>query len=136
MGVEPFLISSGLVGSVAQRLVRRLCQHCRTLGPPDKSEQALLDLLAGHPVQVEQIGKKVGCAKCNQMGTMGRISIHEVLVMNEEVQHLITARAATSIINEKARETAGFVPMVYDGIEKVVNGVAHLEDVVKKVVSH
>ncbi len=136
MGVEPFLISSGLVGSVAQRLVRRLCQHCRTLGPPDKSEQALLDLLAGHPVEVAQIGKKVGCAKCNQMGTLGRISIHEVLVMNEEVQHLITARAATSIINEKARETAGFVPMVYDGIEKVVNGVAHLEDVVKKVVSH
>jgi type IV pilus assembly protein PilB len=136
MGVEPFLIASGLVGSVAQRLVRRLCPHCRVFVEPDAHEQNLLNLLAGHTVNVPKVGRKVGCPKCNELGTLGRISIHEVLVLNEEIQHLIIERAPTSTINEKARETAGFVPMVYDGIEKVVNGLAHLEDVVKKVVSH
>jgi type IV pilus assembly protein PilB len=136
MGVEPFLIASGLIGSVAQRLVRRLCPHCRTFGPPDAEEQALLDLLAGRKVDIPRIAKKVGCPKCNNSGTLGRISIHEVLVMNESVQRLIIERAPTSVLNEKARETAGFVPMVEDGIEKVVNGLAYLEDVVKKVVSH
>lgn len=136
MGVEPFLIASGLVGSVAQRLVRRLCPHCRVFEEPDANERAMLELLAGHPIEVPKIGKKVGCAKCNMMGTMGRISIHEVLVLNEEIQHLIIERAPTSALNEKATETAGFVPMVYDGIEKVTKGLAYLEDVVKKVVSH
>ncbi|MGC4047748.1 MAG: ATPase, T2SS/T4P/T4SS family [Armatimonas sp.] len=136
MGVEPFLIASGLAGSVAQRLVRRLCPHCRVLAEPDANERALLELLTGHPVDIPLIGKKVGCPKCNDMGTLGRISIHEVLVMNEEIQHLIIERAPTSALNEKAKETAGFVPMVYDGVEKVVNGLAYLEDVVKKMVNH
>lgn len=136
MGVEPFLIGSGMIGAVAQRLVRRLCPHCHTFGPPTMEEQALVDLLNGSPRPVEQLAKKVGCAKCNQLGTLGRVGVHEVMLMNEEITHHIMARAGTSVIQECAARTAGFVPMVEDGIDKAIRGVAFLEDVVKKVVSH
>ena len=136
MGVEPFLIGSGMIGAVAQRLVRRLCPHCHTLGPPTPEEQRLVDLLNGSPRPVEQMAKKVGCAKCNQLGTLGRVGVHEVMLMNEEITHHIMSRAGTSVIQECAARTAGFVPMVEDGIHKSIHGIALLEDVVKKVVSH
>ena len=136
MGVEPFLISSGLIGAVAQRLVRRLCPNCVTFSPPTGEEQIWLEMLNGGPLEVEAIGKKNGCPKCNQLGTLGRVGIHEVMVMSEEIQHLIMSRASTSVVQECAARVSGFVPMVQDGIDKVVRGVAHLDDVIKKVVSH
>lgn len=134
MGVEPYLISSGLIGTQAQRLVRRLCSQCRTFAPPSAEQQQMLDIMYGAPLPVKVIGQPVGCARCNNIGTAGRLGIHELLVMTESIQQLIMKRSVTSVIQHEAMRT-GMIPMVGDGLGKIIAGMAHLEDVQKKVFS-
>lgn len=131
MGVEPFLISSGLIGAQAQRLARRLCTNCRQMAPPNPEQQALLNLMYGAPLPVKAIGQPVGCPRCNG-GTAGRVGIHELLVMSEPIQQLIMKRATTMAIQHEALRQ-GMIPMIGDGLGKVIAGMALLEDIQKKV---
>lgn len=132
MGVEPYLISSGLIGAQAQRLVRRLCPHCRTFAAPSPEQQRSLDLMYGAPLPVKAIGQTVGCARCNNIGTSGRLGVHELMVMTESIQQLIMKRAVTSVVNHEAIRS-GMIPMIGDGLGKIIAGMAHLEDVQKKI---
>jgi type II secretory ATPase GspE/PulE/Tfp pilus assembly ATPase PilB-like protein/CheY-like chemotaxis protein len=135
MGVEPYLISSALIGALAQRLVRRLCPECRVMAPPTPDQKRVLDgLNAGVSYAAPQMGQAVGCPRCNGLGTAGRVGVHEVLVMNEPLQHNIMQRASTSVLQATACQN-GMVTMVGDALEKVVQGIALLDDVKKKVVS-
>lgn len=74
MGLESFLIGSSLLGVIAQRLVRRLCTHCRTTSPLDANEKALFSFMAAPP---DAIYRAVGCEHCRQSGYQGRAGIHE-----------------------------------------------------------
>lgn len=132
MGVEPYLISSGLIGAQAQRLVRRLCINCRTFAPATTQQQGMLDRMYGAPLPVKAIGQSVGCSRCNNIGTAGRLGIHEILKVTEPIQQLIMKRAVTSTIQNEAMRH-GMIPMVGDGLGKIIAGMADIEDVMKKV---
>ena len=101
MGLEPFLISAVLECVVAQRLARRLCEKCKRpyypsreqLGPYWPYERL------GHP---DEIYEAVGCAHCKGTGYNGRYAIHEVMIVNEEIRHLIVERASAHVIKEAA----------------------------------
>jgi type IV pilus assembly protein PilB len=125
MGVEPFLISSSLVGVVAQRLVRVICSHCKQEYEPTLAELQVL----GCPV--ERLYRGAGCPACGGRGYLGRISVHEILVVDDEIRTLTIQRAASSqILNAALRK--GMVPMSQDGIEKAIQGITTLEEVTAK----
>ncbi|WP_395088294.1 ATPase, T2SS/T4P/T4SS family [Armatimonas sp.] len=132
MGVEPFLIASGLIGALAQRLSRRLCTNCRTYAPPTPEQQTLLNLMYGAPLPVKAIGQPGACVRCNNTGTAGRLGIHELMVMSEPIQQLIMKRATTAVIQNEAMRQ-GMIPMIGDGLGKVIAGMALLDDIEKKV---
>jgi type IV pilus assembly protein PilB len=134
MGVEPYLIASALIGAQAQRLLRKLCPHCRTSAPPDADQQRILNAMYGAHFPVKAIGVAVGCARCNQLGTSGRIGVHEIMLVNEPIQQLIIKNASTSTIQNAAMQH-GMIPMIGDGLGKVIAGMALLEDVQKKIFS-
>jgi general secretion pathway protein E len=111
MGVEPFLLSSSLLGVLAQRLVRKLCEYC-------KRED---DAHRWHPV---------GCEHCGHSGYKGRTGVYELMVVDEAIQGLVHGRAAESEIVAAAR-AAGLRTMREDGERLVVEGVTSLEEVVR-----
>jgi len=126
MGVEPFLISSSLIGVVGQRLLRRLCTHCRYVDIPSPQEQAML----GNGVT--QVYRSRGCPQCFQRGYSGRIAVHEVLLVNETIRQLTLQRAeAQRILQEALR--AGMVTMQEDAVQKALAGVTSLQEVISKV---
>ncbi len=116
MGVEPFLLSSSLLGVLAQRLVRKLCLQCRRQGddgPPEARHW--------HPV---------GCAHCGHTGYKGRTGVYELMAVDESVQALIHNRAAEQELIAAAR-TAGLRSMREDGDRLVQSGVTSLAEVVR-----
>jgi type IV pilus assembly protein PilB len=97
MGIEPLLISTSLVGIVAQRLVRRICARCKEPFPADQTTSGFLGLKEGAVVY-----RGVGCEVCNHSGYKGRVGVYEVLVANEEIRHLVARGAGTERIREQA----------------------------------
>jgi type IV pilus assembly protein PilB len=127
MGTPPFLISSGLVGMVAQRLVRRLCPYCRRQGPPSPQQAALLTIDATTP-----IWHPVGCQHCENTGYKGRIGVHEVVGVDEPFQRLVMQQAPASVLRQAARK-AGMVPIREDALMKVRAGMTSMDDVIRQV---
>ncbi|GIV14642.1 MAG: type II secretion system protein E [Armatimonadota bacterium] len=126
MGVEPFLISSSLIGVVGQRLLRRLCTSCRYPDIPSPEERAML---AG---DVLQVYRARGCRACLQRGYSGRIAVHEVLLVNEPIRQLILQRAeAGRILTEAVRD--GMITMQQDALQKALAGITSLQEVISKV---
>ena len=129
MGVEPFLISSTLMGVLAQRLVRRVCSKCRTPFEPTENQLTQLNL------SPHDIGDKVfyygrGCSNCNDTGYKGRKGIYELLVMSEAIRTLINERAPTVVLRQKAVEL-GMVTLREDGLRSIFDGDTTIEEVVK-----
>ena len=127
LGVAPYLIASSLVGVVAQRLVPRLCLHCRRAYLPPPEEQALYapPLFASVP---ERLYAAAGCSQCGEIGVKGRMAIHEVLVCGDEVQELIMDRCDTRTLRNTAL-ASGLSLMGTDGLEKAASGQVQLSDV-------
>jgi type IV pilus assembly protein PilB len=129
MGVEPFLISSTLVGVLGQRLVRRVCRACRTAYQPEEKEIKLLgisrDEIGGKPFYY---GK--GCPECNNIGYRGRVAIYELLRISTAVQELINRRLPTNAIREKAMEE-GMQSLRQCGIRFILDGVTTAEEILK-----
>jgi general secretion pathway protein E len=96
MGVEHYLVSSTLIGIVAQRLVRRICPHCReeTEAPPE--------VTAGHDEEIKAVWKGRGCERCMHTGYRGRLAIFELLMVDDEIRNLITAKASVREIRDMA----------------------------------
>ncbi len=126
MGVEPFLLASSLVGLVAQRLVRRLCDHCKRPHPATAAECALLGV---DPSQPPIIYLPVGCDRCHGRGYRGRGGIFEVVSVDEPLQHLIHEGAAEAELTRYARQSSA--AMVADGLRRVLLGETSLEEVVR-----
>ena len=132
MGVAPFLIASALIGAVAQRLVPRLCPHCRRPYTPDSDERALLRNLDTAADEAATFYEAVGCVECDNHGLKGRVAVHEIMQVNNRVRRLIMDQAETEQIRQATLE-AGMVPMIRDGLEKASQGVTTLEGVQRKV---
>ncbi len=126
MGVEPFLISSSLVGIVAQRLVRVLCTECREAFEPDDAE---CDFLNVSPKERPVIYRANGCAECNHLGYRGRLGIYEVVQVDDKMRELIHNCAGELELEQYARACG---PSIHaDGISKILAGVTTLEEVVR-----
>jgi type IV pilus assembly protein PilB len=129
MGTEPFLISSTLMAVLGQRLVRTICKNCRTPFEPTESQLALLNL------SPHDLGDKVfyygrGCSNCNDTGYRGRHGIFELLVASDTIRALITERAPTVVLRQKAVEL-GMVTLREDGLRSIFEGDTTIEEVVK-----
>ncbi len=126
MGIEPFLLSSSLLGVLAQRLVRVLCPECREAHMPDASECAMLGISSGAG---RSIYKARGCAHCNQLGYRGRTGIYELIVVDEELRRLIHNNAGEHELEAHARISGPSIRA--DGMRKVLEGVTTLEEVLR-----
>lgn len=129
MGIEPYLITSSLEGIVAQRLVRRVCRDCGRTRDVTATEQAVLLKYGFHSAQVHA---GAGCPACNHTGYRGRIALHEVFELDEEAKQLILAGAASNEILQNAMKK-GYEPLVYDGLQKALNGLTTIEEVIRVV---
>jgi type II secretory ATPase GspE/PulE/Tfp pilus assembly ATPase PilB-like protein len=122
MGVEHYLVSSTLIGIVAQRLVRRICPHCReeTEAPPE--------VTAGHDEELKAVWKGRGCERCMHTGYRGRLAIFELLMVDDEIRNLITAKASVREIRDMAI-SRGMRALRQDGLGKVSQGITTLDEV-------
>jgi type IV pilus assembly protein PilB len=129
MGVEPFLIASSLEGVLAQRLVRRICTACRT--PYEPSETLLRQIgLSVHDVGDKNFYYGTGCEQCNHTGYKGRKGIYELLDITEPIRELITQRAPSVVIRQKAIEL-GMSTLRADGLRSIFEGETTIEEVLK-----
>lgn len=129
MGVEPFLLSSSLIGVVAQRLVRTLCPHCHDWKLAD-AEQAKLfaEIGVDHPSTI-QLPQPVGCDKCNQSGFKGRTAIYEVVPVDDTLRQMIHGNIAEYELEAYARQKTPSIRA--DGLGKVLAGKTTLEEVLR-----
>lgn len=132
MGVAPFLIASALIGVVAQRLVKRLCPECRAPYPPSPDQRRLLKAMGSAAFDVDMLYKPVGCAVCDDRGTRGRLAVHEILTVNDEIERLIMDQAETRLLRDAGR-ASGMVSLLADGLDKAGQGLTTLEDVIRKL---
>ncbi len=126
MGVEPFLLSSSLLGVLAQRLVRTLCPHCRESHLPDEEEQNIIGLSAEN---IQPIYRAIGCSECNFKGYRGRTGIHELLPVDDKVRELIHNGKGEQAIEKYIRKKVKNIRR--DGFDKVLAGVTTLEEVLR-----
>jgi type IV pilus assembly protein PilB len=125
MGVEPYLIGAALNMVLAQRLVRRVCVQCRQeYEPPRMLRKAIEQMDAG----VEAFFKGAGCGNCRNTGFRGRIGIHELLSVNDEIRDAIVAGNSISDLRRIACES-GMVTIRHDGLRKVREGITTVEEV-------
>jgi general secretion pathway protein E len=125
MGVEPFLITSTLNAILAQRLVRRLCPHCRQPMAADAPEQQL-----GRVLGATRLWRAEGCERCAGAGYAGRVAVAELLTVDESVARLILDRASAQEI-ETAAVAKGMVTMLRQGVRKVESGLTTLAELLR-----
>ncbi|MGQ9753919.1 MAG: ATPase, T2SS/T4P/T4SS family [Thermaceae bacterium] len=132
MGVEPFNISASLIGVLAQRLVRRICEHCKVEIDPDPEVLRRLGLSESELSGVK-LYKGTGCERCNGTGYKGRYAIHELLVVDDEIRRAIVEGQSATEIKELARKK-GMKTLREDGIYKALQGITTLEEVMARTV--
>jgi type IV pilus assembly protein PilB len=133
MGIEPFLVGSALECVLAQRLARRLCVRCRQAYVPTREslQELRVPLAADEPVPT--LHRPVGCSACSQTGYKGRIALHEVMVVTEDVERLAVERASAQTIGRTAREQ-GMTTLREDGLAKAWAGHTSLAEVLRVAV--
>lgn len=126
MGVESFLLSSTLIGVIAQRLVRVLCESCKIETTADSSECEILGIDSANP---PQIFHAKGCDKCNQLGYKGRQGIYEIIQIDEQLKTLIHEGAGEQVLEKYARTLS---PSIHqDGVRKVLGGTTTVEELLR-----
>ncbi|MDO8071808.1 ATPase, T2SS/T4P/T4SS family [Janthinobacterium sp. SUN176] len=126
IGILPDIMAGNIIGIVAQRLVRRLCPHCKETVIADAIERRLLGLACEAPAV--SICRAAGCERCAHQGYKGRLAIMEILKMTAELDELTARRASLRELKAAAR-AAGFKGIVDDGMRRVLEGVTTLEEV-------
>jgi type IV pilus assembly protein PilB len=130
MGVEPFLTGAAVTGVLAQRLARRLCEHCRELYVPNKEELEAARIPEELRHGKNELYRRNGCVRCRQTGYRGRIGIFQLLAMNEQMSAL-AARKASHEELERAAMEHGMTTLWADGIEKVLAGLTSVEELAR-----
>jgi len=133
LGMEPFLITATLEGIIAQRLVRKICKHCKEAYEP--TEEQLLELgLTPDVVRGKMFYYGRGCDRCNNTGYRGRIGIFEIMIFNDELRELVMNHASTNVMRNAARKE-GMRMLREKGLNAIYNGLTTIEEVVKETVT-
>ena len=132
MGIEPYLVGSGLDCVLAQRLARRLCSRCREPYQPSRAELDAARFPFDQDEPPPTLYRPVGCPACARTGYKGRLALHEVMTVTEEVERLAVARASATEIGQVARR-GGMHDLRADGLRKVRQGVTSLEEILRVV---
>lgn len=127
MGVEPFLLASSLSGIVAQRLVRKVCRDCAEVQEASKRE---VEIFAKRGMKIDKITRGKGCSFCNMTGYKGRLALHEVLVINDEMQRTIMNGESFQKLKELAKQSKTIF-LIDDGLLKVKQGLTTTEEVLR-----
>jgi len=133
LGVEPFLITATIEGIVAQRLVRKICEKCKT--PFEPTEAQLMELgLTPADVKGKNFYYGRGCNKCNNTGYRGRTGIFEIMVFTDEIRELIMNQASTGLLRAAGLK-AGMKLLRENGLAAIYDGITTIEEVVKETIS-
>nr|WP_288547696.1 GspE/PulE family protein [uncultured Blautia sp.] len=127
MGVERYLIADSVVGVIAQRLVRKLCPHCRKMRPASEEEKRILRQNTDQEVNIYE---PAGCKLCNNTGFFGRIGVFEIMEVNEEIRNLIAENGTTEELEEAAKRS-GMRTLRQNGIRYVLDGTTSIEEMLK-----
>jgi type IV pilus assembly protein PilB len=133
MDLEPFLVGSAVDGILAQRLARRLCVKCKEqyVATAESLSASRFPWSPDEPLPT--LYRPVGCQACSKTGYRGRLALHEVMVVTEEVERMAVERASAAAIGKVAREQ-GMTTLRDDGLAKVLQGVTSLEEILRVVV--
>lgn len=133
MGMEPFLLASSINAAVGQRILRKICDHCKTSFTPPPEVAENIRKVLGNLVPANKpivLYKGAGCSACGHVGYLGRVGIFEVLVVSPKIMKMILERvSAQDIENEAVAE--GMITLKQDGYMKVLEGVTTLEEVLR-----
>ncbi len=132
MGIEPFLVGSALDCVVAQRLARRLCPKCKDAYQPNEVEMIASRFPWSPGEEIPTIYRPVGCSSCSRTGYKGRLALHEVMPVSEEIERLAVAHASAAEITNTARRQ-GMVSLRDDGWTKVLLGDTSVEEILRVV---
>lgn len=127
MRVEPFLLASSLSGIVSQRLVRRVCRDCVESHEPSNRE---IEIFAKRGIKIEKVSRGKGCSSCNMTGYKGRIALHEVLVVNDEMRRVMMNGDSFQKLRELAIKSKTIF-LIDDGLLKVKQGLTTTEEVLR-----
>jgi type IV pilus assembly protein PilB len=133
MDIEPFLVGSALDCVVAQRLARRLCDRCKQPYQHDPEQLAALRFAFDPNRPPPTLYRPVGCQNCSNTGYRGRIGLHEVMMVTEQIERLAVTRASSAEIGKVAREQ-GLIPLRWDGWAKIQMGLTSVEEIMRVVV--
>ncbi|CAN5537752.1 ATPase, T2SS/T4P/T4SS family [soil metagenome] len=128
LGMQPFLVASAVRAIMAQRLVRRLCSHCKQTTELSETELRALRIEASQLSEARVMGP-VGCDRCRRTGYKGRMGIFEMFVIDDDVRHMINNRKSTLLLRQKAREL-GMRTLREDGVRKVLGGMTSADEVI------
>ena len=131
MGVKPYLITASLIATINQRLVRKLCQECREEYIPDRSIINKLHIPESVPGE-KKFYRERGCSKCNNTGYKGRLSILEIMTINDEICSHIIQQSSTETIREVARRS-GMKTLLESGLNAIYNGQTTIKEVMREV---
>lgn len=128
MEVERYLLGASLEGIISQRLARRLCPHCKTKKKTTEYEKNVLKKVLN--LDIDELYAPVGCDKCIN-GYKGRIAIHEVLKINQEIRDAITSNVPKKELRKLVYQNDNITTLLQDGLKKVVNGDTSFEEILK-----
>jgi type II secretion system protein E len=130
MGAEPYLVASSLIGTVAQRLVRVNCPHCRE--PYQEKPEVLREIgIDPEMVKREPLMRGKGCPECRGVGYRGRSGIYEMIAVDENIRRMIIERQPANAIKQYAQKNQNMVSMLQDGREKVLQGHTTIQEVMR-----
>ena len=134
IGVEPYLLSGSLICIIAQRLVRRLCPHCKEKYPITEEEKKIVSRLFGDKIasKVNELYRAKGCDKCRNTGFSGRMAVVEIIDVDKELDEMIVTRATKKEITNYLNKH-GFISMQMDGIQKVIMGYTTMDELIRSV---
>lgn len=132
LGIEPFLLTATIEGIISQRLVRKICENCKTAFEPNEAQLMELQLT---PDDIK--GKKFyygrGCSKCNGTGYKGRIGVFEIMVFNDEIRDLIMDQASTAVLRA-AGQKGGMRLLRDNGLIAIYDGITTIDEIVKETI--
>ena len=128
LGIEPYLVGASLTAVLAQRLVRRVCMHCRV--EVDVPERVKAALVSRGIRDIKTFCKGRGCVRCHNSGYQGRVGIFEFLMPDDEMRDMITAGASLDQLRAKAR-ALGMKPLFEDGLDKIRNATTTVDEVLR-----
>ena len=130
MGLQGYLLASAVQGILAQRLIRRVCQHCASPRKLDANEQAWLHDQAGSSLDNHAFVEGSGCGQCNHTGYSGRIGIYEFLVMDSLLTEALRREDQNAFL-KAAREQDGYRPLVQNALDYACNGITTINEVIR-----